>query len=192
MMFKKFAALLMVLCLVCGAVACAEELDQTITTNNGEGKTTVSYTVKTVDDYMVRIPTGATFTQGNATTTLPIAIIPNEKFNSYGSTIAIKLSASSYSLHLQRKGGLEQISYKIFPRAVETCDPSEEIQIDTKLLSWTFDPNSENPNERVTADLCLVADIENAIVAGEYIDVLTFKVETNIPDPEVIEEEAVD
>lgn len=196
MMFKKFAALMLVLCLVCGTVALAEDLDTQITTNGGTGSTTVSYTVALVDDYMVRIPTGASFAEGIATTKLPVAIIPNEKFNSYGATIAIKLSGSANAeggvFYLKRKGGNEKIAYKIFPRVVEECTDSEVVILGDVLLSWAFDAAKSNPNERATADLGLAADIENAIVAGEYTDVLTFTVETNIPDPDVIVEEATD
>lgn len=170
MMFKKFAALCLVLCLVSGTVAFAAEGDNTITTNGGEKSTQVTYTVAENREFIVTIPpTVELTTTGDsmvATGTLNITLNASKVNAPF--TIILKLAASNnFKLSLDAN----EISYKVLNGATE-------LVADSEIFKWEYSANVNNTQPPV---LNLEADFTNCIVAGEYSGPLTFAVTTNIP-----------
>ncbi len=179
MMFKKFAALCLVLCLVCGTVAFAE--DHKIT-NEGEqtANTTVTYTVALNEQYTVTIPSSVTLSV-NGEAPLELIIDPADEYNKLNGKIEIRLANVGGPFKMYRDGDTNNESIEFFL----THNLSDELDAAINnsfnlspqaLLSWKYKPGDTNSVNTTVYVRALVANVN---VAGNYTGTMTFEVTTN-------------
>lgn len=179
MMFKKFAALMLVLCLVCGTVAFAE--DYTLDKDNTSCGTTVTYEVKPNDTYTVIIPSGVTL--GKAQPPADGTVLQG--------ILTVSMNATGYNLNkvfvvsVKSKNGCKlwdagHAFYIPYQVAKDGDSPIIDLPADTvtELQRWTRLEANQNPSFTLHIN-AKYADM----VAGEYTDTLTFTVSTEDNKP---------
>lgn len=186
MMMKKFVALMMVLCLVCGAVALAE--DYTLNKDNTSCGTTVSYTIAANETYTVMIP---------ASVELQLVTLAGGG-NGLTGTLDVKLGAPDFNVNKiikvfvksGNKGKLiaEGVQEGI-PYFMALNDLSNILNLEEEQLILSCDRTEANTNP--TLSLLINAE-EKVWFAGEYTDTLQFRVALEdvqpvTPDPGVVD-----
>lgn len=163
---KKFLAILMTLCLLCGALAFAEESTANTITNKTENKTantTVSYKIAENDSYTVTIPSKVTLEDkgsGQLSGILSVKLLTTN-FNISGKQITVKLTTCALKLVY----GTNKISYTL------KAAGKEYAQGDS-IITWTYGDKTTN----TTNTLVVGATVSQTLPAGEYTDTLTFTV----------------
>ena len=156
---KKIIALVLSLCLLCGAVALAE------TTKTTE----VYYTIEPSEAYTVTIPAELNLTQDEEgrPTEYMVVKIEAPDFNVPGKSIFVRLTAAAFKL----VNGSSDMPYAI--QINEGTKPA--LALGDEVASWTFGDESVAKELRVH-----VTSMENALVAGKYSDQLTFTVSVGV------------
>ena len=149
---KKILALILALCLLCGAVALAENT-----------KTTeVYYQMDPNEGYTVTIPADLNLTgteYGRPTEYMDVKIEAPD-FNVPGRTISVALTAAAFKL----VNGTSDMPYVIEIGG-------EEVALNDVIAQWTFGDAAVTKELRVH-----VTSLDNALVAGKYSDKLTFTI----------------
>lgn len=174
---KKFLAILMTLCLLCGATVLAEELgtNNDILINqdsdNKSAATTVSYTIAENASYIVTIPASlplAMTSWGKPDATLPIKLDATN-FNVNGKQIAVKLSTAETRV-LTGATSKRTIPYNISKNS-STLVP---IENGTAILTWSL--NSTNRVVETSVYVFVPVLIDATLPADTYSDTITFTV----------------
>ncbi|MBR3796537.1 MAG: hypothetical protein IKK34_11035 [Clostridia bacterium] len=153
---KKFFALMLTLCLLCGAAALAEDATQT---------TEVYYQLAANEQYTVTIPAelNLTATEDGRPTEYMDVKIEAPDFNVPGKSISVKLTDAAFKL----VNGTSEMPYTIQSNEGDKA----AIALNGEVARWTFG------DEAVTKELRVhVTSLDNALVAGRYSDQLTFTI----------------
>lgn len=177
---KKFLAILMTLCLLCGATVLAEEPSQnenTNTTNTLNKETTsastqIKYTIAMNDSYTITIPSSVTLTTAENSTELSGKLnisLDFSSFNVLNKQVRLKLSSTNrYALTTLAQSN--SIKYAIY---------KGESELDTSkyLYGWQY-----GTGVAATAAIELTIKTTDfnggaSLPAGDYSDTLTFTTE---------------
>lgn len=165
---KKILAIVLILCLLCGGVALADNttINQDSTSQNAT--TTVSYTIATCEEYTVTIPSSVTMSGSSDNISGSISISLNiTKFNVAGKTIKVVLSSAAngytdgkYAL----VSGENKINYTL-------KQSGKEYKPGDTVIEWTYGGGTQ-----VSQSLNAQAYPSANLPAGDYTDTLTFTV----------------
>ena len=152
---KKILALILSLCLLCGAAALAENT-----------KTTeIYYEMAANETYTVTIPAALNLSgaeEGRPTGYMDVKIEAAD-FNVPGKTVSVTLTAAGFKL----VNGESDMPYII------EMDGSA-VALNDLIAAWTFGDEAASKQLRVH-----VTSLDNALVAGKYTDTLTFTLGVN-------------
>lgn len=179
---KKILAIILSLCLLCGAVAFA---DTTVTQDSTDqtAKTQISYTVvaEVIDDYTVTIPASMTLAPIEAQNNrlgaqMNVTLTVADGFNAPNKGVYVRLSsANNYKL----SNGTDNAAYQIFNTASESA---------TDYVGASYSSNGNQVVVSYTGTEALsqtrvlkvltndAVDVISAKSVGEYKDTLTFTV----------------
>lgn len=173
---KKILAVIMALCLACGAVAFAVPTGTSINqdSQNKNATTTVSYTVDVVQEYTVTIPSAVTLTtsqDGQSASGSGRLTMSDVKFNVTGAVCVKLLAAANYDetnakFYLSSGFG-DPIEYTI------TDADGAPVVLEQDLLIWMEGYENNKAENTLTFT---VSDLTNAYGGTEYTDTLTFNV----------------
>lgn len=157
---KKIIALVLSLCLLCGAGALAE------TTQTGSTK--VTYTITTSESYTLTVPASASLNQneGGPTGYMDVTLDATN-FNVSGKTISVALTGAAFKL----SNGTDEIAYTLKYGTNKGNQSGTVLNLNDTILTWTYGNAAT-----VTTDVRINVSSSEVTgkTAGEYSDTLTF------------------
>lgn len=168
---KKFLALALALCLLCGGVALADDTTINQDSTGNTGSTTVSYTIQPNETYTVTIPSSVTLTadEDSALTGSMTIALDASNFNVYGKTINVKLTGTTNDFNLVN--GTNKIEYSL-----TRSDNTEPLQIGALVLNWSLSNGLLYEAYTCSGTYAIRSTIPAHAPAGNYTDTLTFTV----------------
>ena len=157
---KKISAMILALCLLCGAVALAE--------TSKVGSTKVTYTIATSDYYILTVPVDATLNQNEGGPTGYMDVkLDATNFNVSGKTISVKLTAAAFVL----SKGTDTIAYDLKYGTNKGNQSGTVLNLNDTILTWTYgDQAIVGTDVRIHVSSSAVT----GKAAGDYSDTLTF------------------
>lgn len=156
---KKPFVLPLILCLLCGSMALAEN---TIDANSPSQSTTVTFEVPEPEtNYTVTIPASIAFDEGSKATSMTVTIGADSTL-AQGATLMVALEASNNAFQL--KQGENAIAYTI-------KKDDSTLSAGSEVLHWA---QGEPLPSAATLYLEVTGSIDG-LPAGAYTDTLTFK-----------------
>ena len=184
---KKLFAMMLALCLLCGAGALAEEVNTV--TGNGDANTKVSYTVAPVEEFTVTIPAsmnlaltdvqGSQALKGTLQCSLDASKINTAFAIDVKLTGAANGSSNENTYYLAKDA--EKVPYTLFSGDRDNPSAMYPARLGTALLHWAFGTTEETTASCV---MMAIADPEAFKAAGEYTDTLTFTITGSAPEAE--------
>lgn len=168
---KKFLALALALCLLCGGVALADDTTINQDSTGNTGSTTVSYTIQPNETYTVTIPSSVTLTadEDSALTGSMTIALDASNFNVSGKKINVKLTDTTNDFNLVN--GQQKISYFL-----KRNGNTEAIAKGSLVLDWASSNGLTYGSYTNNATYTISAEIPEHAPAGDYTDTLTFTV----------------
>lgn len=165
---KKILAMILTLCLLCGAIALAEGNVTTFDQNSTSGgTTTLEFSVSYNDNYTITIPTKVVL-DANGNAEFDVKITPDPGYN-VSSDIIVGVSKAEGTLSSTQADGTETS----IPYVIEVADPVAQswVPIDTDEV---LRMDASNPQE-ATQTLSIRAKVGSAPeITGTYTDTITF------------------
>ena len=157
---KKIIAMILSLCLLCGAVALAE--------SSKVGSTKVTYTIDTSDYYILTVPVDAALNQNEGGPTGYMDVeLDATNFDVSGKTISVKLTAAAFAL----SNGTDTIAYDLKYGTNNGNQSGTVLHLNDTILTWTYgDPAVVDTDVRIHVSSSAVT----GKAAGDYFDILTF------------------
>ena len=168
---KKIIAMILSLCLLCGAIALAEA-DNKLTKDNTSADTTLSYTIEVDDGYTITIPSAVTFAPAGQTAIRAFISISGQAsmgWNAGKATLNVHVNKVSGTLmRVGAEAGETGIPYTL-------TDSSDEPLVEgMPVLTINITGSGVANGTRMFA----LADINGLnIASGTYSDTLTFSAE---------------
>lgn len=156
---KKIIALVLSLCLLCGAAALAE---------TKTGSTKVTYTIETNNSYTLTVPASAPLNQneGGPTSYMDVTLDATN-FNVSGKTISVALTGAAFEL----TNGTDKLPYTLKYGTNKGNQPGTVLNLNDTILTWTYgDEAVVKTDVRINVSSSAVT----GMAAGEYSDTLTF------------------
>lgn len=167
---KKIIALVLSLCLLCGAVALAEATQT--------GSTKVTYTIATSESYILTVPASATLdtNEGGPTGYMDVKLDATN-FNVSGKRISVALTGAAFKL----SNGTDELAYTLKYGTNKGNQSGTVLNLNDTILTWNFgDDAIVKTDVRINVSSSEVA----GKTAGEYSDTLTFTASVDDPTGE--------
>lgn len=157
---KKIIAIVLALCLLCGAVALAEATQT--------GSTRVTYTIATSESYILTVPASAPLNtnEGGPTGYMDVQLDATN-FNVSGKTISVALTGAAFKL----TNGTDEMAYTLKYGTNKGNQAGTTLNLNDTILTWTYGDQAV-----VTTDVRINVASGDVVgkTAGEYSDMLTF------------------
>lgn len=168
---KKIFAVVLVLCMLMGMSALAENTTINQNSESKSANTTLTFSVSAKEEYTITIPAAVTLnaSQDDRARGHVIINLDAENFNATDREIVVKLTGMTNNTFKLTSSDGNEIPYVIYKGATQIGKNSE-------VLNW----KSSSTTKTASADLsiCSSGSISN-LYAGEYTDTLTFGVSVN-------------
>lgn len=170
---KKILAIILSLCLLCGAVALAETQ---ITQDSAEKKaeTQVTYTIEASKEYTVTIPSQATFTDGTSNNTILVNATNYDIDENKTVTFNVQLTGSTNFSEgkFYLANGTNKIAYNMYI----TGGGGQVMSVPATIVEAAFTNDTAANLRTASKNLQLTIGSTTDAVPGTYTDTLTFAV----------------
>lgn len=165
---KKILALVMTLCLLCGAAALAES---SITPDSQTATASVTYVIEAKDEYTVVIPSAITIDSETATGSFTVKVLTGANLVS-GNELFVKLMSTTNDFKLMDEDG-NSVAYTVKRGTLTPWKSNSELGDTGKVL---FSQRNGFPLQEDKVSDTILITVTGKGVVGTYSDQLNFSV----------------